>query len=376
MNARRVAIQLISTGGLYGAERVLLELATYLRDQGWESHVLALEGTGAGPLVERARQLGLEAEAFVPTGRLGLRPMMAKLSQFLRRCPRAILHTHGYKPDILLRAMGVPRHRVCLATCHNWISENLKMRALEVLDRRALRNFDHVVAVSTEVVNKLLVSGMDPTRVSRIANGIAIPHVPADARVSLRSEFGIPQGSRIVAQIGRLVRAKRNDRLLEAVAELRDATNVHVLLAGEGDQRVALEELAVDRGIASRVHFCGYRADVARILAGSDLLALTSDTEAMPIIVLEAMAMSCPILATAVGGVPEMLGEGRAGWLVPIGDVGALSRALQEMLDEPDVAGRRAATAHELFRRNYSVESMGAAYLGLYERSWAMRGWA
>src|ERR1700733_11169616 len=94
----RVAIQLTSTGGVYGAERALLELATYIKDEGWDSHVVALEGQGAGRLVECARSLGLSAEAFVPQGRLGLLPMTKRLRQLIARYPRAILHSHGYKP--------------------------------------------------------------------------------------------------------------------------------------------------------------------------------------------------------------------------------------------------------------------------------------
>src|SRR5215475_3345582 len=123
MIALRTSIQLVSTGGFYGAERVLLELATHLRERGWESHVVALEGAGAAQLVERARGAGLAAEAFVPGGRLAIPPMVRRLSQLLARFPRAVVHSHGYKPDILLSVMRVPHRLVCLATCHNWISE-------------------------------------------------------------------------------------------------------------------------------------------------------------------------------------------------------------------------------------------------------------
>ena len=101
----RTAIQLVSTGGLYGAERALLELASYLNDQGWDSHVVALEGQGATQVVDRARASGLAAEAFVPTGRLALLPMVKRLRQLLSRYPRAIVHSHGYKPDILLSVL-------------------------------------------------------------------------------------------------------------------------------------------------------------------------------------------------------------------------------------------------------------------------------
>jgi len=221
----------------------------------------------------------------------------------------------------------------------------------------------------------LLRSGLPPERVSRVDNGIAVPQPGPDARASVRAEFGIPQDAWIIAQIGRLVRSKRNDLLLEALATLSNAADVHVLMAGEGDRRAALGELARARGIGSRVHLCGYRSDVGRILAASDLLALTSDIEAMPIVVLEAMALCCPILSTRVGSVPEILTDGHDAWTVPVNDIAALRHALQEALGQPQVARQRAALAQEVFARRYSREAMGAAYVRLYEQLWTGRGW-
>src|ERR1700722_6149214 len=104
-----VAIQLVSTGGFYGAERTLLELATFLRDQGWDSRIVALEGDGAAELIRRAAEQGVPAEAYVPAGRLDILSMLRRLRAMLAREPQAVVHSHGYKPDILLAALGVPR---------------------------------------------------------------------------------------------------------------------------------------------------------------------------------------------------------------------------------------------------------------------------
>src|ERR1700733_9099551 len=92
--SRPVAIQLISTGGIYGAERTLLELATFLQDQGWDSRIVALEGNGAGELMRRAAEHGIACEAYVPTGRLGLAPMLRRLKAMLSRESHAIVHSH------------------------------------------------------------------------------------------------------------------------------------------------------------------------------------------------------------------------------------------------------------------------------------------
>jgi glycosyltransferase involved in cell wall biosynthesis len=372
----KAAIQLVSTGGVYGAERALLELASYIKDQGWESHVVALEGQGATQLVERAHALGLAAEAFVPSGRLGLLPMMKRLRELLSRYPQALVHSHGYKPDILLRVLGTPRTHACLATCHNWISETRKMRFLEALDKRALRGFDHVVAVSAEVSRQLTQSGVPARKVSLIKNGISAPTVATDARQRIRTEFDVPMNAKLIVQIGRLAQSKRIDLLLAAVSGLLENMDVRVLLVGEGDQAQNLAVLVKSQGLERRIHFCGYRGDIAQILVAADLLALPSDKEGLPIVILEAMAMRCPIVATGVGEIPQVLRDGKDAWIVPRNDVMALTAAIQEVLTRPDIAAARAANAHAEFVRDYSRDSMGAHYLRIYEEVWARRGGA
>lgn len=372
---RRVAIQLTSTGGLYGAERALLELASYIRDEGWDSHVVALEGEGAAQLVNRARALGLAGEAFVPFGRLALLPMMKRLRQLLSRFPRAIVHSHGYKPDILLALLGMPRQLACLATCHNWISETRKLRLLEALDKRALRRFDHVVAVSGEVSEELIGSGVSAQRVSLIKNGISSPSVDDDARCKIRREFDVPTSAKLIVQVGRLARSKRNDLLLAAVSSLPATMDVRVLLVGEGDQSQSLIKLARSKRLEDRVHFCGYRSDIAEILRAADLLAVTSDKEGLPIVILEAMAMRCPIVSTRVGEIPHVLNDRLDAWIVPRNDVAALTAAIREVLSQPELAEIRASNAHAEFVRHHSRNSMGIRYLEIYERVWAERGW-
>jgi glycosyltransferase involved in cell wall biosynthesis len=373
MSSSRVAIQLISTGGVYGAERALLELATYLRDQGWDSRVVALEGQGARPLVDRAASQGLASEAFVPGGRLGLLPMLARLRRLVARYPRAILHSHGYKADILLSWLGATRRRGCVATCHNWISETRKLKLLEALDKRALRHFDRVVAVSAGIARELVSNGVSADRVSVVDNGISVPQAPEDSRAAVRQEFEIPLDGKLVVHLGRLARSKRIDRLLQAIAQLPDEPRVHLLLAGEGEQRELLVELAGRLGLRGRVHFCGYRSDVGRLLAAADLMALSSEREGLPIVILEAMAMRCPIVSTRVGAIADVLREGEDAWIVAPNDTAGLQRAISDALGQPALARSRASNAYARYTQRYSRNAMGARYLQIYEDVWTRR---
>jgi glycosyltransferase involved in cell wall biosynthesis len=232
-----------------------------------------------------------------------------------------------------------------------------------------------VVAVSGEIRRELVASGVPREKVTLIHNGIAAPCATTDALVKIRAEFGVPERARIIVQIGRLVRLKRNDLLLEALSNLPGMPDVHVLLVGEGEERQRLADLALRRGIAQRVHFCGYRADIGQILGAADLMAMTSDFEGMPIVILEAMAMRCPIISTRVGAIPDVLRDGQDAWLVPTNDVSGLALALGEALGRPEVAHARAVSAYSNFLREHSLESMGARYLEVYESAWAGRNW-
>ena len=373
---KRVAIQLTSTGGFYGAERTLVELAAYLAAQGWESHVIALEGKGAREVVRRCVDSGVHAAAYTQDGRLGVRTLLGKLRATFERHPRAIFHSHGYKPDILLAALRAPGRLGCVSTCHTWYSDTVKMKLTERLDKRVLRGFDHVVAVSDEIRMDLLSSGVAHGKVSRIDNGISIPPADPEARAAIRSEFGIAPAERLIVQIGRLAKSKRNDVLLEAASRLPAALPVRLLLVGEGDQRQALAERASALGLAARVTFCGYRSDAHRILAAADLLALTSNKEGLPIILLEAMAIGCPIVTTAVGAIPTVLKHDESAWVIAAENVQAFTGAIADALENPSVAQLRAVHAKRVFESRFSREVMGRRYLDLYEKIWQTRGWA
>ncbi len=359
------ALQVISTGGMYGAERVLLELSRYLNDNGWDSRVLAIDGAGAAPLVAAARRMGMQADLFSDQS-TGILAPSAKLTRFLDAQQIDLVHSHGYKPDILLALTGQPRRRACIATCHSWYSDNWKLRLYEKLDKRVLRSFAHVVGVSAEIEHSLLAAGLPRQLVSVVQNGLD-PVLPAvDARAAIRAQLGIAEDCHFILRVGRLVEPKGNDILLRALANL-PMKNWHVVFLGEGATQYSLEAEADALRIRGLTTFCGFQPNVADYLAAADLFVSPSLQEGLPMVLLEAMAAGLPVISTSVGEIPSVLVNGRDGLLVNPGNTGQLRDAMATALSSPADRLRWSTQARATFTASFSRGAMGRSYGRLYD---------
>ena len=228
-----------------------------------------------------------------------------------------------------------------------------------------LRNFAGVVAVSSHIERELHEAGVPADRIRKIDNGIEAPRRDPALGAAIRREFGIAADAPLVVQLGRLAPAKRNDLLIDSLATLPSA--IQVIFAGDGPERAALEARVAARGLGTRVHFAGYRTDVLGFLSAADALAITSDHEGLPIVLLEAMAAGCPVVSTRVGEIAHVLRDGQDAWLVEPGSVAAFAGALAEACSQPQVAAARAASARAVFEQKHSRSAMGRQYLELYE---------
>jgi glycosyltransferase involved in cell wall biosynthesis len=361
------ALQLVSTGGVYGAERVLLEVASYVRSAGWQSHVAAIDGSGADALVSAARARGLEA-AKLTTGKDSLMAQARAMARYVDEFGIEIVHSHGYKPSVLMTVMAQTRARVKIATCHGWLRGGAKLRMFEYLEKRALHRFDAVVAVSPQIQATLLQARVPGDRVHLIANGLDAPSANPLARDAVRRELGVPDRCCLVVAIGRLDAAKGNSLLLRAVADLPPGIDEWSLaVVGDGAEREYLPGLAAELGLAGRVSFLGYRLDVADILAAADLFVLPSLMEGLPMVLLEAMAAGRAIVATTVGAIPEVVVDRVQGLLVAPGNVGALASAVGRCLADPVLRATLGHAAAARHRDSFSRAAMGRHYLQLYE---------
>ncbi len=271
-----------------------------------------------------------------------------------------LLHTHGYFADIV----GIPVARLIklpsVSTCHGFIPSTWKVRLYNALDRIALKFGTHVLAVSEAIKQDLVDSGLSPGRVQLVVNAVGsatdrdITHANQEAE---RKSHGICSTDFVIGYVGRLSAEKGLKYLLTACAELvSSGVPLRALIIGEGPQRNELEQLSQELGLGDRVVFVGFQEDVAQWLPCMDVFVLPSLTEGTPMALLEAMAYGIPAVASAVGGVPQIIKHGETGILVSPGRAEEISNAILVLFRDPAERQKLAQNAITLARTRYSVE--------------------
>lgn len=299
----------------------------------------------------------------------------------LRKLIRArqidIVHAHEYKTDLLAYMLGKVEPVVPLATSHGWTGHSTKERLIYYpADKRVLARFPQVVAVSGAIRQELIAAGADPQRVDIVLNGIDEVRFHRDpARVPLsRAKYGLAADEIALGGVGRLEPQKRFDLLVESFAELhRERPNLRLLIAGEGSCRGALEAQIARLGLGSACRLIGQCPDVPEFHHAIDLLVQSSAYEGTPNVVLEAMALGTPTVATDVGGTAELVRHGIDGLIVRSLDVPALTSAVRLALSRPETSRQWAVNARHRVERDLSFRSRMAKVEAIYERLMARR---
>ena len=284
------------------------------------------------------------------------------LSDVLRSDRPEAVHTHGYRADVqagaVARHLGIPT----VATVHGFTGGDWKNRLYECLQLRALRRSNAVVAVSRPLTLRLRAAGISADRLHLLQNAWG-GRGTGLSREQARRALGLGHGSVVVGWVGRLSLEKGADVLLDAL-RLADPSLVACMI-GDGPQRPALTARARELGIEQRVRWCGALPEAGRLFSAFDVFALSSRTEGTPMVLFEAMDAGIPVVATAVGGVPDVVAADNA-WLVPAGDAPSLARALDEVLRDPREAERRVAAAGRQLAERFGLEPWLDAYERIY----------
>jgi glycosyltransferase involved in cell wall biosynthesis len=345
-------VHLVIGGDVAGGQLVARSLARAAREAG---HEVSFLSPSAGPFTELVEGEGFGVRVVPLGGALDIGSLV-RLRRALKQLDANVVHTHGhFSVNVLGRVAG--RLAGARVVAHMHIENAFRAaplgRALQVaLDDATARLCSRILVVS-DATRQILARQGYPRRMEVVRNGIV------GERVGPLRLDGIPDGAPLVVHVGRLAPVKGQRELIEALPML---DGVHVVLVGVdlesgGDYRRELESFAASLGVADRVVFAGYRDDVPALLAGADVFTLPSRMEGLPLVVLEAMAQARPVVATAVGGTPELVEDAVTGLLVPPGDVAALASALRSLLDDP----ARARTLGEAGRRRFEEQFTTAA---------------
>jgi glycosyltransferase involved in cell wall biosynthesis len=351
----RIAHVVIS-GEVAGGQMVALQLARASREAG---HEVAFVSPSGGHFLELVRREGMAARIVPIRGALDL-AAVARLRGVLHGVD--VVHTHGhFAVNTVARIAGRLAGARVLSHMHieNAFRSGAGRRAQVALDNATARLCFAIVAVSDATCASLVRQGYPADRLTTVHNGIELGPPVQPVRLA---------DGPLVLEVARLAEVKGQRALLAALAR-SDATAVFVGRdierrgAYERDLRAEADRLRM----ADRVVFAGYRNDVPALLAGCDVFCLPSTVEGLPLVVLEAMAQRKPVVATAVGGTPEIVGDGETGLLVPPGDVDALEQALARVLGDRDLADRLGRAGRERVAAEFSLGAMTDRVLRMYE---------
>ena len=358
-------LHLIAPGDVGGAERVVHALASGQRRAGHRVTVGAVLSNGADhrshPFLAPLERAGVETILLRVPPRAYRRERSACV-ELCRRLRPDVVHTHGIRVDVVDAAVARRAGMPTVTTVHGFTGGDFKMWVYERLWRRALRGFDAVVAVSRPLARDLERTGVPPGRLHAVPNAWPADDLPPFPRYEARQQLAVPDGRFHVGWVGRLTPEKGADVLLAALPLLADLPVV-VSVVGDGRGRPQLQAAAARLGLGDRVRWLGNVAAAGRLFTAFDVFALSSRTEGTPIVLFEAMATSTPIVASAVGGVPDVLAPQEA-LLVGPDDPAALAQAIRAVHADPAAAADRARRAQQRLGSEFAP----GPWLERYER--------
>lgn len=372
---RLKVVQLTDRVGTHGgAEHLTMQIAERLDPERFESIVCATRFSpserGRETVSEAAAALSQAGVRFVGLDRRTRAHLWAwwPLARLLRGERVDVIHAHKFGSNIwgvvFGRLCGVP---VVITHEHGWAFEGRRIKMY--LDRELIaRGSNAFIAVSREDRRRMIeIEGIDPETAVFVPNGIA-PLPPPSGR-DVRAELGIGARDPVVISVGFLRRPKTMDVLIDAAARIAPRfPGLRVLIVGEGADRPSYEALIERLGLVGTVELLGLRSDVPDLLAASDVAVLSTDSEGSPLSVMEYMDAGLPVVATRVGGIPDLIDDGVEGLLVERRDPEGLASAIGRLLSDPAEASRMGERARERRRREFGIDAMVANLEDLYLR--------
>lgn len=346
----KALVQFLRTGGLELCDPVVV---AYSLGEACETEFTAAVHA-AGGTVECLRQRRRYDPSLVP-----------QALRIVRESRCAVLESHGYKSHVVCACLHLLTGLPWVAFVHGWTAEDWKMRVYRLLDQMILPLATRVVVVSQSLGRQLWAGAR--RRMVVIPNAAEPEEFAGAPRRDIRRECGIPGNAVVAGVVGRLSPEKGQRHFLHALALVRGThPGLHGVLAGDGPDAAHLHAEARRLGLGGAVHFLGHVADPASVYKALDVAVLPSLSEGMPLAALEAMLCALPVVATSVGGVPEVVQDGHTGTLVPAADAARLARAVAELSDNPDLRGRYGSAGRERVLECFAPGRRAKRIAGLY----------
>jgi glycosyltransferase involved in cell wall biosynthesis len=365
--ARRPRVlQLILSLNPGGTERLLVEIVTRLQPA-IPMTVCCLDGPGDWAAEIEAVGVPVEALARSP----GFRPALgARVASIARRHAATVIHAHQYSPFVygcLSRAWR-PSSQV-IYTEHGRASDAPPSARRRTANRVLARLPRNVYAVSEDLKRHMVNEGFAAEDVQVIYNGINVGRVPdSEARAEARRKLGVADDTIVIGTIARLDPVKDLHTAIKGLGAVRQKTDIAFVVVGDGPERALLERTAAAQDAAAWIRWLGHRDDARQWLAGCDVFVNTSISEGISLTILEAMAAGLPVVATRVGGTPEII-DGSCGRLVPARDPAGLASALLELAGSSTLRRALGAAGRARVERQFTIEKMVHAYQHIYMRA-------
>ncbi|MDD4588559.1 MAG: glycosyltransferase family 4 protein [Heliobacteriaceae bacterium] len=354
-------LHIIGGGEIGGAEIHILDLARHLSPLEMDFYLCCLF---PAPLLQRAQQQGINAVAVAMRSKLDVFCLW-QVFQVVRRLNPEIVHTHGVRANLVGRLaakMAGVRHTV--TTVHSVLAHDYPDNTARWLNYRMERLTagltERFIAVADFLKKSLCAQGIPAEQIVVIPNGIDLAKFEAgEGRQAVRMELGIAPDAPLVGMVGRFHPVKGHKFLVAAAQEIVKLNPaVRFLLVGDGIIRAEIENDIKERHLEPYFVFTGFRDDIAAIYRALDILALPSLSEGLSLTLMESMYCGCPAVASAVGGNPEIIVDGKTGLLVPPGDSLGLAAALLRLVENPGEAQRLGEAARKTIEERFTVKRM------------------
>lgn len=346
-------LHLIGCNLVGGPEKQILHHAEDMRNSDYRIAVGSFHDGAEWPeILSAAEQRGI-ATVCLPGG---VRPdLVARLSRILRERPGILLCTHGFKANVVGYLASRRTNTLHIAFLRGFTAENARIRFYEMLERQALKRAQRVVCVSPKQAEEIARIRRNRPGLFVVKNAMLAPYSrPHEGEAVSRSSLGVPENAFVFGSLGRLSPEKGHRLMVSAFHKVWQSQPpgqiVRLIVVGDGVERQPMERQAEHLGIRDSVHFAGSQGNPADWIRMFDCMVQPSLTEGTPNSVLEAMCLRVPVIASAVGGVPDLIADGRNGLLVPPANVEQLADAMRRMIDSEELRSRLTAGDEALIR--------------------------